>query len=141
MATEKLSEVKLDVSNLYREEVYSDLKAGHLRKLVPVTVTGEMDTSRKPIFTASSQVMTPAGVLPLSGEVVGAETLEQAIAGFGAALEGAMKDLRAELEAMQRERASQIVVPGRDVPPLGTGGVLGGGLGGAGAGGGGNLIL
>ncbi len=119
MANEKLSDVKMDASNLYREEMYSDMKAGQLRKLVPVTADGKDDPSRKPIFTASTQVMTPGGVLPLSGEVAGAETLADAVAGFGPALEKAMQELREEVEAMQRERASQIVVPGRDVPPLG----------------------
>jgi len=118
MANEKLSDVKMDASNLYREEMYSDMKAGQLRKLVPVTADGKDDPTRKPIFTASTQVMTPGGVLPLSGEVAGAETLADAVAGFGPALEKAMQELRAEVEAMQRERASQIVVPGRDVPPL-----------------------
>ena len=146
MAESSLADVKMDAGNLYREEMYSDLAAGHLRKLVPVTATGEVDPSRKPIFTASTQVMTPGGVLPLSGRVEGAETLEQAVAGFGPALEQAMKELREELEAMRREQASQIVVPGRDVPPLGAGGLGGGGLGGGGlagggAGGGGDLFI
>ena len=139
MAQKSLSEVQIDTSSLYREELYTDLHSGQIRKLVPVTASGADDPSRKPIFTASTQVMTPGGVLPLSGRVEGAETLEQAVAGFGPALETAMKELRAELEAMQREQASQIVVPGRDVPPLG------GGLGGLGGPGGepsgGDLLL
>jgi len=65
----------------------------------------------------ATQVMTPAGILPLSGEVAGAKTLEEAVAGFSAAIKQALADLREEMEAVQRERASQIVVPGRNTPP------------------------
>jgi len=39
------------------------------------------------------------------------------MAGFPAAIKQALSDLREEMEAMQRERASQIVVPGRNAPP------------------------
>jgi hypothetical protein len=39
------------------------------------------------------------------------------VAGFSAAIKQALADLREEMEAVQRERASQIVVPGRNTPP------------------------
>ena len=117
MAEEAGRDIQMDAANLYREETYTDLKAGSLRKLVPVTADGAEDPSREPIYTAVAQVMTPGGVLPLSGEVHGAKTLAEAMAGFPAAIKQAIADLREEMEAMQRERASQIVVPGRNVPP------------------------
>ena len=117
MAGQENKEIQMDAGNLYREESYIDLKAGTMRKLVPVKVDGTDDPSREPIFTAATQVMTPGGVLPLSGEVAGAKTLAEAVAGFGPAIKQALADLRTEMEAMQRERASQIVVPGRDAPP------------------------
>jgi hypothetical protein len=107
----------MDAANLYREENYTDLRAGSVRKLVPVTSAGADDPSREAIFTAATQVMTPGGVLPLSGEIEGAKSLEEAIAGFPAAIQKAVVALREEMEAMQRERASQIVVPGRDGAP------------------------
>ncbi len=110
-------EIQMDAGNLYREETITDMKAGTLRKLVPVTAEGADDPSREAIFTAVTQVMTPGGVLPLSGEVHGAKTLAEAIEGFPAAIKQALSDLREEMEAMQRERASQIVVPGRDGGP------------------------
>lgn len=110
-------EVQLDAANLYREETYTDLKAGNLRKLVPVTAAGTDDPTRPAMFTASTQVMTPGGILPLSGEIAGATNLAEAIAGFNPAIRKALADLREEVAAMQRERASQIVVPGRDTPP------------------------
>lgn len=132
MANEKpLDQIAMDAGNLYREETYTDLKGGSLRKLVPVTADGADDPTREAIFTASTQVMTPGGILPLSGEVEGAKTLAEAVAGFGGAVRQALKDLREEMEALQRERASQIVVPGRDVGGMpGMGGGMGGGAGG-----------
>ena len=117
MAEQKDQEIKMDAANLYREESYTDLKAGSLRKLVPVKPDGTDDPARPALFTAATQVMTPGGVLPLSGEIENAQTLADAVAGFPAAIQQAVADLREEMAALQRERASQIVVPGRDVPP------------------------
>ena len=117
MAEQNGKEIQMDAANLYREENYTDLKAGSLRKLVPVKADGTDDPAREPIFSAATQVMTPGGVLPLSGEVEGAKSLADAVAGFSATIRQAVADLREEMAAMQRERASQIVVPGRDAPP------------------------
>ena len=117
MAEQEGKEIQMDAANLYREESYTDLKAGSLRKLVPVKADGTDDPARQPIYTAATQVMTPGGVLPLSGEVEGAKSLAEAVAGFPATIKQAIADLREEMAAMQRERSSQIVVPGRDVPP------------------------
>ena len=136
---EALEKLKLDAGNLYREETYTDLRAGSIRKLTPVTADGAEDGTRTPIFTAVAQIMTPGGVLPLSGEIAGAKTLGEAVEAFPKAIQDALADLRQEMEAIQRERASQIVVPGRDVPPVAGG--LGGLGGGAPAGGNGGLIL
>ena len=133
---ESIEQLKPDAGNLYREETYTDMRAGSIRKLQPVTADGADDPARAPVFTAVAQIMTPGGVLPLSGEIPGAKTLAEAVEAFPAAVKAALEDLRAEMEAIQRERASQIVVPGRDVPPVG-------GLGAAPApgGGGGGLII
>ena len=117
MAEQEGKEIQMDAANLYREESYTDLKAGSLRKLVPVKADGSEDPAREPVYTAATQVMTPGGVLPLSGEVEGAKSLAEAVAGFPATIKRAIADLREEMAAMQRERASQIVVPGRNAPP------------------------
>ncbi|MDD3663524.1 MAG: hypothetical protein RBS84_04960 [Kiritimatiellia bacterium] len=117
MADEAGKDIQMDATNLYREETYTDLKTGSLRKMVPVTVDGEVDLAREAIYTAVAQVMTPGGVLPLSGEIRGAKNMTEAMAGFPAAIKQAIADLREEMETMQRERASQIIVPGRTPPP------------------------
>ena len=117
MADEAGTDIQMDATNVYREETYTDLKTGSLRKMVPVTADGEIDPTREAIYTAVAQVMTPGGVLPLSGEIPGAKTMTEAMAGFPAAIKQAIANLREEMEDMQRERASQIVVPGRNGPP------------------------
>ena len=117
MAEHEGKDIQMDAGNLYREDNFTDLKAGTLRKLVPVKADGTDDPARQPIYTVATQVMTPGGVLPLSGEVEGAKSLADAVAGFPTTIKQAIADLREEMAAMQRERSSQIVVPGRDVPP------------------------
>jgi len=117
MAEQTLGDIQMDANTLYREEVYTDLKAGSLRKMVPVTAEGAEDPSRDSVFTAVTQVMTPSGVLPLNGEVEGAKTLSEALAGFSGTIQKAVEKLKEEMAAMQREQASKIVVPGRDVSP------------------------
>ncbi|MDD2239389.1 MAG: hypothetical protein PHO14_10785 [Kiritimatiellae bacterium] len=117
MADEAGKDIQMDATHVYREETYTDLKTGSLRKMVPVTAEGELDPTRDPIYTAVAQVMTPGGVLPLSSEIPGAKTMAEAMAGFPAAIKKALADLRTEMETMQRERASQIVVPGRNETP------------------------
>ena len=86
MADQAGNDIQMDAANLYREESYTDLKAGSLRKLVPVKADGTDDPSRPAIFSAATQVMTPGGVLPLSGEVEGAKSLAEAVAGFPATI-------------------------------------------------------
>jgi hypothetical protein len=119
MAGPDIKQIKVDAAGLYREETYTDLKTGHIRKLVPVRIDGGEDPTRPAVFTASTQVMTPAGVLPLNGEIEQATTLAQAVEKFPEAIEQALQHLREEMEAMRREEASRIVVPGRDMqaPP------------------------
>ena len=55
--------------------------------------------------------MTPGGALPLSF-MIEADTLKDAVNGFGAAAQVAVEDTMEELKEMQRAQASQIVVPG-----------------------------
>jgi len=106
-------DIKMDAAALTREEVYTDSRIGSIRKLIPVTLDGEQDTSRSVQFIGSTQIMTPGGALPLSFEIE-TETLEGAVAGFGDAAKIAVEQTMEELKEMQRQQASSIVVPGRD---------------------------
>ena len=119
---ETSNEIQMDAANLYLEEVFTDNTVGTLRRLSPVTATGEPDTTRSMQFVGATQVMTSAGPLPLSFEIVG-ETLAEAVVNFGAAAKAAFEKTMEELKEMQRQQASSIVVPGMGSgPPGGMGG-------------------
>ena len=119
---ETSNEINMDASNLYREETFTDNKVGTLRRITPVTAEGEADSSRAVQFVGSTQVMTSAGPLPLSFEIE-ADSLSAAAAGFGEGAKQAFERTMEELKEMQRQQASQIVVPGSG----GMGGMGGGG--------------
>lgn len=107
---EKLSDVKMDAANFYREEAYTDLKTGGIRKLVPVKLDGSEDPSRDPVFTGNTQLMSPHGPLPLQGEI-DAKTLEEAVSKFPQAMEDAMNRMIEEAQNYQREQSNRIVTP------------------------------
>lgn len=106
-------DIKMDVAELTREEVYTDGRIGSIRKLIPVTLDGEQDSSRQVTFVGSTQIMTPGGALPLSFEIE-TDTLQGAVAGFGDAAKLAVERTMEELKELQRQQASSIVVPGRE---------------------------
>jgi hypothetical protein len=107
------TEINMDATSLSREEVFTDSRVGTIRKMTPVTIDGETDSSRAIQFIGSTQIMTPGGALPLSFEIE-TETLEGAVAGFGDAARVAVERTMEELKEMQRQQASSIVVPGRE---------------------------
>ncbi len=115
----------LDASGLYREDVFTDGKAGTLRRMTPVTADGQDDASRPVVFQGQAQVYTPAGVLPIHFELQAA-TLAEAVAQFGAAAQKGLEDTLHELQEMRRQAASQIVVPGAGGGMPGMGGPGGG---------------
>jgi hypothetical protein len=125
MAQEQgLPEIKLDPAELYREEVFTDRRAGTLRRLTPVTITGADDPSRPTLWSGQTQLLTPAGVLPLMFELEAA-SLAEAIEKFPDAVKVALEQAIEEAREMRREAASRIVVP-EVGGPMG-GGPIGGG--------------
>ena len=120
-------EINMNAAGMYREETFTDNAVGTLRRLTPVTSSGEIDTTRSPQYIGSTQVMTHAGPLPLSFEIE-AKSLVEAIAGFGQGARAAFESTMEELRELQRQQASSIVVPG--AAGGGYGGGLGGGMGG-----------
>jgi hypothetical protein len=129
-AKSDLPEVRLDPAGLYREEIYTDRRAGTIRRLTPVTVDGSTDPSRPVLFSGQTQLLTPAGVLPLVFEIE-ASTLEEALSKFPDGVNVALEQAIDEAREMRREAASRIVVP--EVGATGIG--PGSGSGGAGGGG------
>lgn len=107
---EKISDVKMDAENLYREESYTDLKTGGIRKLVPINLDGSDDSTRAPIFSGHTQIMSPHGPIPIQGTIEVA-TLQEAVAAFPTAMEEAMNRMVEEAQKLQREQANKIVTP------------------------------
>ena len=118
---QQLPEIKLDVTQLYREEMFTDRKAGTLRRLTPVLADGNTDASRPVLYSGQTQLLTPAGVLPLAFELE-ASSLEDACNKFPEAVKVAIEQAIEEAREMRREAASRIVVPeagGMGGPPGG----------------------
>jgi len=118
---QQLPEIKLDATQLYREEIFTDRKAGTLRRLVPVLTDGKEDPARPVLYSGQTQLLTPAGVLPLAFELEAA-SLEDACNKFPEAVKIAIEQAIEEAREMRREQASRIVVPdagGMGAPPAG----------------------
>jgi hypothetical protein len=105
-------ELQVDLKNLYREEMFTDLKTGTIRRLTPVTAEGTPDSSRKAMFVGQTQVMTRAGPLPLDFELPG-DSLEQAAKAFPAAVQKAVQEMVEQARELQREQASSLILPGQ----------------------------
>ncbi|MBW4053168.1 MAG: hypothetical protein HIU85_17255 [Proteobacteria bacterium] len=123
-AQSDLPQVHLDSAGLYREEVYTDRRAGTIRRLTPVTVDGATDPKRPVLFSGQTQLLTPAGVLPLAFEIE-AGTLEEALAKFPEGVNAALEQAIDEAREMRRESASRIVVPEVGASGIGPGGGAG----------------
>lgn len=112
-------DVKIDQDNLYTEESFTDLTAGYIRRLNPVTRDGLPDSTRKAIFIAQTQIMTQGGLLPIQGQIE-ANNLKEALEKFPAAVNEAVQQLIERTNEMRRQEASRIVVPGSNVSNLFT---------------------
>jgi transcription elongation GreA/GreB family factor len=119
------ADIAMDRANLYREETFTDRRVGTLQRLTPVTPSGDTDTTRAVIYVGQTQVLTPAGALPLTFELP-ASSIDDAVAKFGDAAQEALARTLRRLEELRREQASSIIVPGSAPPggPTGPGGRL-----------------
>ena len=126
MAGPNAPDPRMDVNDLYREEIYSDRKVGTIRVMTPVKSDGSTDPGRASVYVGQAQIMTPAGVLPLSFEIP-ATNLAAACAGFAEGAKVAFDETMQELQEMRRQQASSIVIPdagaaaalGQGTPPRG----------------------
>jgi hypothetical protein len=109
-AQNDLPEVQLDPTALYREDVFTDRRAGSIRRLTPVTADGAPDPSRHVLFSGQTQLLTPAGVLPLGFEIE-ADSLAEALQKFPDGVRIALEQAIEEARELRREAASRIVVP------------------------------
>jgi len=120
------ADIAMDGKGLYREETFTDRRVGTLQRLTPVTPSGADDPARTVLYVGQTQVLTPAGALPLTFEVP-ATSLDDAVAKFGDGAKQALSRTMRRLEELRREQASSIIVPGTAPSvggPTGPGGRL-----------------
>jgi hypothetical protein len=123
MATkpETTSDIRVDPKQLYLEEVFTDRRVGTIRRLTPVNKDGDRDQARAVLYIGETQVLTPAGALPIGFEI-GAGSLEEAADKFGQLAKEAIERTVKELQDLRRQAASQIVIPQGGLPPMGGAG-------------------
>lgn len=109
----KITDIKINTDNLYKEEAFTDLTFATIRRLTPVKLDGSIDESREAIFTGMTQLMSPNGPVPVQCLIEGAKTLSEAADKLPAAIEKTVQAMVAEAEEMRREEASKIIVPGQ----------------------------
>jgi hypothetical protein len=112
-------EFTMDRSNLYREESFSDLRTGTVKRLTPVKADGSEDKSRKIIFVGHTSILTPNGPLPIQNNIA-AKELAQAVKKFPEAMQQAMEQLMEEVKKYKEQEESRIqkpdsglIIPGR----------------------------
>ncbi|HHH35539.1 MAG TPA: hypothetical protein ENK48_01760 [Gammaproteobacteria bacterium] len=121
--------LRMNPNELYREEIFTDRRAGTLRRLTPVTPEGSDDPSRGVLYVGNTQILTALGTLPITFEIEAA-SLGEAAEKFAACAERAVEETMKELEELRREAASRIVVPESGAGGIGPGGMPPGGMGG-----------
>lgn len=105
-----MPEIQVDANALYRDELFTDRKAGTIRRLTPVTVEGHADATRAVLYSGQTQLLTPGGVLPLSFDIE-ATSLGEAVQRFPEAVHAALEQAIEEAREYRREASSRIVVP------------------------------
>ena len=103
-------ELKIDPATLYLEEIFTDRKVGTIRRMTPVGKDGTRDSARPVLYAGETQVLTPAGALPIGFEIA-AGSLEEAAEKFGQLAKEAIERTVKELQELRRQAASSIVVP------------------------------
>jgi len=63
---QRITDIQVDVANLYQEEMFTDMKVATIRRLTPIKLDGSVDESRQTIFSGQTNVLTAAGMLPVS---------------------------------------------------------------------------
>jgi hypothetical protein len=101
-------EFKLDRSNLYQEETFTDLKVGTVKRFTPIKPDGTPDKSRKTVFAGQTSIYTPHGPLPIQN-VIQAKELAQAFKRFPEAMQASMNRLVEEANKMKDQKQSPLI--------------------------------
>ena len=133
-AGQRMGEIMVELDNLHREDVFSDMRLATIRRLQPIREDGSPDPTRPTTYIAETTIVSQLGPIPVQAPIE-ADSLKDAFLKFPDAIKFAVERLSERAQEMRREEASRIVVPG-GMPPD-----LGGGRPGGGGGGGGGLIF
>ena len=115
---DRMVEPDMNPKDLWLEEIFTDRRVGTIRRLTPVGGDGKRDEARAVLYVGETQVLTPAGALPIAFEI-GAGSLEDAAEKFGQLAREAIERTVKELQELRRQAASSIVVPQGPLPPMG----------------------
>ena len=85
---------------------------------IPDPTRAREDPARAVLYIGETQVLTPAGALPIAFEI-GAGSLEEAAEKFGGHAKEAIERTVKELQELRRQAASQLVIPQGGLPPTG----------------------
>ncbi len=107
---QSLDDLQVDTNNLFKEETFTDLKVGTIRRLTPVTADGSPDASRKAVFIAQTQIMSNMGPLPVQYEI-DATDMAEAVRKYPAAIKAGIDQLMEDAKELQRREMSKIVTP------------------------------
>jgi len=111
-----IDEITVDAANLYREEMFTDLKVATIRRLTPIQPDGSDDPARPILFMGQTTLMSQAGPVPVQCPLEGT-SLSEAMDNFQTAVNQAIERMIEEAREYQRQESSRIVVPGRDPGP------------------------
>ena len=101
---------KVNLQNLYREEMFTDMRTAAIRQLTPVKPNGEIDKTRKFAFVGQTNIMSPQGPLPVQFPIE-AKNLQEAAEKFPEVMEEFLARLAEEIKEAQRQEQSRIIVP------------------------------
>ncbi len=105
-----VADISLDRKGLFREETFTDLKAGSIQVLTPVKEDGSVDDSREPLFMGEAHLMSPSGPLPVRCEI-DAKNLTEALDKFPQAVNVAVDRMIEQARDMQRQEEGRIITP------------------------------
>jgi len=107
--------VKVNLQNLYKEEMYTDMRTAALRQLTPVKPNGEIDKTRKFVFVGQTNIMSPQGPLPVQFPI-DAKNLQEAAEKFPEVMDQFLTKLAEEIKEARRQEQSRIIVSNAQGP-------------------------
>ena len=75
------AEITVNLANLHREEVFTDLQSASIRRLTPVKSDGSTDSARDVLYIGETNLMTQMGPLPVQFPIE-AKDLDDALSQF-----------------------------------------------------------